>query len=134
MRKNILLFFIVLVSLTVYGGDYKPSEDSYQSNNIESDTSLPFGLDDDIQENEYICPSEDFLNEDIDTSMVDLVPPPPRYNSKWLCLAQSYRRGRKNLFYAFGLNRMHAVKKVLKRCRRTTRSRCRLYWCGRVNQ
>ncbi|TDJ04073.1 MAG: hypothetical protein E2O68_08745 [Deltaproteobacteria bacterium] len=133
MKKLMVFFFAFLMVMPTYAENYTPTQDAYQANDIPLDASIPFSeLDDD---EDPICPGEPLPDMDEDTAIQPPFPNPfPRRRSRVLCIAQGRRMGRRAPFYyALGRSRREASRRALRRCRRETFSRCRLWWCGRVN-
>lgn len=134
MRKLIVLVMAFLMVMPTYAENYTPSQDALQGNDIPLDSSFPFdeNLDDD---DDPICPGEPLPDMDEDTALQPPFPiPGPRRRRRILCIAQGRRLGRRAPFYyAIGRNRQRATRNALRRCRRETFSRCRIWWCGRVN-
>jgi len=118
MKKLIVLTMALLMVLPTYGSDNQPAQDSYQANDVEMDTSLPF----------------DEYDEAIDKN-AELQPPfPRRRGRRVLCLVEGYRRRRGNraTFFAVGRRRERAQRMAIRACRDGRFRRCRILRCHRV--
>jgi hypothetical protein len=141
MKKLIVLVMALLMVMPTYGENYTPSQDAFQANDVPLDSSLPFDkeyADDDDED--PVCPGEPMPEVEEAESLIPPIPRPPgprprpfpRRRRRSLCIAQG--ENRRDLYYAVGRNHEFARRAAKRRCRRETFSRrCRIFWCGRVN-